>query len=82
MFLFRNNSFKSVVAFELFANYDAILYVRGGACNASYPNEVCNDDDFFSASYIELVDVQPGDYYIFVEGYNGAAGAFELDILF
>lgn len=80
--LFRNNSLKSAIGFELFADFDAVLYVRAASCNAAYPNEVCNDDDFISESYIELVNLPAGDYYVIVDGYGGQAGNFEINILF
>lgn len=60
--------------------FDTVLYVRLNGCGPGAP-EACNDEQFFSSrAELTLINVTPGDYYIIVDGWNGASGNVELTI--
>jgi hypothetical protein len=64
-------------------NYDTVLYIRQNDC-VSPSAEICDDDGgwLYSVLFSELypVTLPPGDYFIFIDGFAGAAGDFELII--
>ncbi len=59
--------------------FNTVLYVRDGCCG---PEIACNDDaDAHSTSAISQRGLDPGTYYIYVDGAtSGDAGAFTVDI--
>jgi hypothetical protein len=83
---YRNFVAGAAVTFTLDrsnTNYDSVLYVRQADCQ-SFMAELCNDDywDWWyspNSSQLDLV-LPVGDYYIFVDGYQGSTGNFELVI--
>ncbi len=63
------------------ADWDPVLYVRGATCTGTQIG--CNNDGNGGvlASTLVLSNVQPGTYYIFVDGRTaGDAGAFEISL--
>jgi hypothetical protein len=64
-------------------DYDTVLYVRQSDC-ANPVAEICDDDSGwiwnFLSSELYPVTLPAGDYFIFIDGYGGASGAFELTI--
>jgi hypothetical protein len=61
--------------------FDTVLYIRQASC--SMPTvELCNDDVFypFDVTSSLAVNMPPGDYFIFIDGYGGSSGNFELTI--
>src|SRR5207247_6619377 len=68
-------------------NFDTVLYMRSGVC-ASGPEVVsgCNDDTcpnssgLFRASRIMPTVTAGQTYFVVVDGYGGAQGAFSLTV--
>ena len=67
--------------------YDTVLYMRSGSCNG--PELGCNDDTAgcgagepsdYHASRLTPTVTAGETYYVVVDGYNGAKGAFGLTI--
>jgi hypothetical protein len=89
VFFYRNFTYKSPVYFTLdtaTTNYDTVLYVRQADC-LNPTIELCNDDYaywYYSMNNSEIdVNLPAGDYFIFVDGYQGfghEAGNFQLII--
>ena len=68
------------VAVEVAAHFDSILYIRKDDCADSTAEVVngCNDDaPSQDRSRLELV-LDPGVYFVFVDGYNKESGAFRM----
>ena len=60
-------------------NFDAVLYVRGGDC-ATGAQVACDDVTGQGGDTVQF-DAQPNtDYWVFVDGYNGAAGVFGMSL--
>lgn len=73
-----------LTAFIVEANYDTLLYLRGDCDGAEL---ICNDDWFDVPADEPLwsslqLPVEPGTYYLFVEGYSGdvGQGAVQIDV--
>ena len=66
---------------EVDAHYDAVLYVRKDDCNSPDDEVKCNDDDQGNAqrSRIDVV-IDPGVYFIFVDGFRNGAGSFRMSV--
>ena len=61
------------------SSFDTVLYVRQGACGGV--ELACDDNDGAgSNSLVNLSNVAPGNYYIFVDGWNTSAGSYELSV--
>ena len=70
------------VSIDVEAHFDSILYIRKDACADADAEVDCNDDAPSSGrnhSRIERV-LEPGKYFIFVDGYNQESGAFKLTL--
>ena len=69
------------VTIEVDPHFDAVIYLRKGECSdQDAETEVaCNDDDarHGHASKIDTV-VEPGSYFLFVDGVGNEAGSFRL----
>jgi hypothetical protein len=58
-------------------DFDTVLYVRRGDCLTGA--EICNDDDDIFGTASAITDFfTAGDYFIIIDGFNGASGTFEL----
>lgn len=61
------------------SDWDPVVYVRSGSCTGAQIG--CNNDAGGLASVLVLSDVQPGEYYVFIDGHGaGDAGDFELTL--
>ena len=68
------------VILDVQARFDAVLYVRKGECADENAEVDCNDDSG-EERHSRLEDVlEPGKYFVFVDGYNGDAGGFKLTV--
>jgi hypothetical protein len=59
--------------------FDTVLYIHSTDC-LTPSSFICNDDYWLPPDYTSriFVTLPPGDYYIFVDGFAGASGNFEL----
>jgi hypothetical protein len=62
------------------SSFDTVLYVRQGTC-ATGTEVACNAGRFGQGSFLQLVDLAAGTYYVFVDGrVPGQAGAYALEV--
>jgi hypothetical protein len=62
------------------SSYDTMLSVRqGGSCPGTELPLACAPGYRASRSYLDL-DLQAGDYFVQIDGYNGASGPWKLDV--
>jgi hypothetical protein len=60
--------------------FDSVLYVRKGECGDETAEVACNDDaPNQHRSKIDTV-LDPGTYYVFVDGYNNDGGSFRMHV--
>jgi len=72
------------VVIDVDAHFDSILYVRKDNCGEETAEVEggCNDDaptGGRNKSHLELV-LEPGKYFVFVDGYNQESGAYKLTV--
>lgn len=68
------------VTIEVEAHFDSVLYIRKDDCTDANAEVDCNDDaPDRTRSRIERV-LEPGRYFVFVDGYGHEAGAFKLTV--
>jgi hypothetical protein len=68
------------VTIEVEARFDSVLYIRKGDCGDSTAEVDCNDDGpDRTHSRIERV-LDPGTYFIFVDGYGQESGSFKMNV--
>lgn len=68
------------VTIEVEAHFDSVLYIRKDDCTDSAAEIDCNDDaPDRTRSRIERV-LDPGKYFVFVDGYGHEAGAFKMTV--
>jgi hypothetical protein len=70
------------VTLEVEAHFDSVLYVRKDECDDEGSEIDCNDDapgGGRNRSRIERV-VDPGKYFVFVDGYNQEMGPYKLTV--
>jgi len=70
------------VILEVEAHFDSVLYIRKEACSDADAEVDCNDDapnGGRNRSRIEHV-LEPGKYFVFVDGYNQEAGSYKLTL--
>ena len=69
------------VTVEIRAQYDGVLYMRKGECADSDGEVECNDDAPGGGrrSRIDRV-LEPGVYFVFVDGYGEEEGAFRMTV--
>ncbi|MCK6574718.1 CotH kinase family protein, partial [Myxococcota bacterium] len=60
-------------------DYDTVLYLRG-ACDDAGSELACNDDTNGLASALVVESLAPGYYFLFLDGYGGAAGGADVVI--
>jgi hypothetical protein len=58
-------------------DYDTVLYLRG-ACDDAGTELACNDDTNGLASVLVVESLAPGYYFLFLDGYGGAAGGADV----
>jgi len=68
------------VTIEVDPHFDAVLYVRRDDCTDADGEVTCNDDTphGHSSRIDEVLD--PGTYFVFVDGYNNEIGAFKMNV--
>jgi hypothetical protein len=68
------------VTFDVHPRFDAVLYVRKDECGETSSEVGCNDDaPNQDRSKLDLV-MEPGTYFVFVDGYNHEAGQFRMTV--
>jgi hypothetical protein len=68
------------VTLEVEARFDSVLYLRKDTCNDGDAELACSDDaPDRSHSRIERV-LDPGKYFVFVDGYGEESGSFKLTV--
>jgi hypothetical protein len=71
---------RQQVTFSVEAKFDSVLYVRKDSCADPTSEVDCNDDSpDRTHSRVEHV-LDPGKYFVFVDGYGHEAGAFKLTV--
>jgi hypothetical protein len=69
------------VTLDVQARFDAILYLRKGDCADESAEVDCNDDENGENTHSRLEDVlEPGKYFVFVDGNGRDAGGFRLTV--
>jgi hypothetical protein len=68
------------VTIEVDPRFDAVLYVRREDCTEGDAEVACNDDSGQQrASRVDEV-LDPGAYYVFVDGYASESGGFQMSV--
>ena len=68
------------VTIEVEARFDSVLYIRKEDCNDPNAEVDCNDDGpDRTHSRIERV-LEPGKYFVFVDGYGQESGTFKMKV--
>jgi hypothetical protein len=70
------------VTIDVDAHFDSVLYIRKDDCTDESAEVDCNDDSPTgdrNQSRIERV-LDPGKYFVFVDGYNQESGAYKLTV--
>ncbi len=68
------------VTIEVEARFDSVLYIRKEDCNDPNAEVDCNDDGpDRTHSRIERV-LEPGKYFVFVDGYGQESGTFKMNV--
>ena len=70
------------VAVEQGAGYDGTVYIRSGTCDdpSGEVAGACNDDDGDTSHSRITTALDPGTYFIFVDGFAHNAGTFTLNV--
>ena len=63
------------------ADYDTVLFVRA-VCDDAATELACDDDGGNGVQSLLNVNLQPGSYFLFVDGFGGGAGTGVLQISF
>jgi hypothetical protein len=75
-----NVTARQRVAIEVEAHFDSVLYIRKDECNDANAEVDCNDDSpDRTHSRIERV-LDPGRYFVFVDGYGDDSGPFKMTV--
>ncbi len=68
------------VTIDVEARFDSVLYLRKDDCNDASAEVDCNDDfPDRTHSHIERV-LEPGKYFVFVDGYGRETGTFKMTV--
>jgi hypothetical protein len=65
------------VGIEVSADFDSVLYLRKGDCGDESSEVRCNDDSGPKHSRVDAV-LDPGMYFVFVDGYGDEAGGYRV----
>jgi hypothetical protein len=69
------------VVIDLEAQFDAALYIRKADCSDDSAEVDCNDDYNGENNHSRLEDtLEPGKYFVFVDGANRDAGRFKMTV--
>ena len=69
------------VTIDVRAQYDAVLYVRRGDCTDPDAEVACNDDAPGGGRRSRVDEVlEPGTYFVYVDGYGEEEGAFRMTL--
>jgi hypothetical protein len=69
------------VTFDVEAQFDSVLYLRKDECGEQSAEVDCNDDAGGERTRSRLERVlEPGKYFVFVDGYQNEAGSFKLTV--
>lgn len=68
------------IALETTGNFDGALYLRGGNCENAGAEVACNDDegDTNHSRIVQALD--PGQYFVFVDGFGRSRGSYTLTV--
>jgi hypothetical protein len=66
------------LAMETTGNFDGALYLRQGNCEAPASEVACNDDEGDTAHSRITAALEPGQYFVFADGFGSAHGNFSL----
>ncbi len=66
------------LALETQGNYDGALYVRQGTCEDPRAEVGCNDDEGDTSHSRVSAALDPGQYFVFVDGFGSARGSYSL----
>ncbi len=80
VYVIRNPTRQTITIDTLGSAYDTALIVFRDMCGGT--PIACDDDGagVGTASRIVLTNAEPGTYFIVVDGWNGASGAFQLNV--
>ena len=70
---------RSQVSVNVQSSFDGALYLLR-ECGATQTEIACNDDAGDTSSSRIDTTLEPGNYFVVVDGYGGNAGAFELSV--
>jgi hypothetical protein len=71
---------RTLASFDVEAEFDSVLYVRKADCADANAEVECNDDSSDRKhSHIDTV-LEPGKYFLFVDGYGHEGGDFKLTV--
>ncbi len=80
VYVFRNPVRQTIILDTIGSTFDTVLFVRRDSCEMG-ASVGCDDDaGGMLASRVTLTDAAPGVYFVFVDGFGGASGAYQLHI--
>jgi hypothetical protein len=68
------------IALETSGNFDGALYVRSGNCEAAASEVACNDDEGDTNHSRVVQALDPGQYFVFVDGFGRGRGSYTLTL--
>ncbi len=68
------------VAMETSGNFDGAVYIRQGACENEGAEVACNDDEGDTSHSRVSAALDPGQYFIFADGFGSARGSYSLTV--
>lgn len=68
------------VAMETQGNFDGALYIRQGSCEDDNAEVGCNDDEGDTSHARVSAALEPGQYFIFADGFGNARGSYSLTV--
>jgi hypothetical protein len=68
------------VAVETTGNYDGTVYIRQGTCEDEEAEVACNDDDGDVNHSRISAALDPGQYFVFVDGFGGHRGRYSMTV--
>ncbi len=68
------------VAMETTGNFDGAVYIRQGSCEDDNAEVACNDDEGDTNHSRVSAALDPGQYFIFADGFGNARGSYSLTV--